>query len=164
MRATALPFSDPFAHSPPPPRPRAVDAGRPLPSGRLAVINARNLCICRLIYINRAQVTRSLGDLFLKRADFFRHVPDAMKPSALAAAAAAAVATGGMPAAEAAGFRPPYVSSEPEVVSRPLGGRDLFLVIASDGLWDELQVGKGVRWHKADDGCGHFPACEHFPA
>jgi protein phosphatase 1L len=33
----------------------------------------------------------------------------------------------------------PYVTSEPEVTEKDLEEQDLFLVIASDGLWDVMQ-------------------------
>lgn len=66
----------------------------------------------------RLQPTRSLGDFYLKQERFnapqlgARRIPDP--------------------------FSPPYVKWTPEVSTRPVVGGDLFLILATDGLWDEM--------------------------
>jgi pyruvate dehydrogenase phosphatase len=35
-------------------------------------------------------------------------------------------------------YTPPYITAEPEVVHHPIDKEDQFLVMASDGIWDEL--------------------------
>jgi pyruvate dehydrogenase phosphatase len=67
------------------------------------------------------QVTRAIGDLFLKDHWFSNALPDHVKPY-----------VGGTLKT------PPYVSVSPEVVDVQLTRKDKVLVIASDGLWDEL--------------------------
>lgn len=67
------------------------------------------------------QVTRAIGDLFLKDMWFSAALPDHVKPY-----------VGG------ALKTPPYVSVNPEVVQVDLTASDKVLIIASDGLWDEL--------------------------
>jgi len=65
------------------------------------------------------QVTRAIGDLFLKLAEFHAPLPKDMQTHGSV-------------------YEPPYVSWEAEVTSMELDEDDLFLVLASDGLWDEL--------------------------
>jgi len=67
------------------------------------------------------QVTRAVGDLFLKRLEFFNALPSTVRP-----------VVGPEP------FSPPYVSHQPDVVVRDIDKDDMYLVLASDGLWDEL--------------------------
>jgi pyruvate dehydrogenase phosphatase len=67
------------------------------------------------------QVTRAIGDLFLKDRWFSQALPEHVKPY-----------VGGHLKT------PPYVSVSPDVVQVNLTARDKMLVIASDGLWDEL--------------------------
>ena len=40
---------------------------------------------------------------------------------------------------------PPYLSAEPEIIHRRLTPKDKFLIIASDGLWDNLSPEKVVK-------------------
>jgi len=35
-------------------------------------------------------------------------------------------------------YTPPYITAEPEIVCHPIAKEDQFLVMASDGIWDEL--------------------------
>mmetsp|Transcript_64536 Transcript_64536/g.153929 ORF Transcript_64536/g.153929 Transcript_64536/m.153929 type:complete len:420 (+) Transcript_64536:90-1349(+) len=67
------------------------------------------------------QVSRAIGDLFLKDRTFHSALPDHVRPF-----------VGGELKT------PPYVSIRPDVIERKLEEKDLFLVLASDGLWDEL--------------------------
>ena len=67
------------------------------------------------------QVTRAIGDLFLKDLWFSAALPDHVKPY-----------VGG------ALKTPPYVSVNPDIVQVELTSSDKVLIIASDGLWDEL--------------------------
>lgn len=67
------------------------------------------------------QVSRAIGDLFLKSPEFHDALPAHVKPY-----------VGGELKT------PPYVSVTPEVVEHKLEEKDLFLVLATDGLWDEL--------------------------
>ena len=66
----------------------------------------------------RLQPTRSLGDFYLKQHRFnaatlgARRIPEP--------------------------FTPPYVKWAPEITMRPLESGDLFLILATDGLWDEM--------------------------
>jgi len=67
------------------------------------------------------QVTRAIGDLFLKDHWFSNSLPDHVKPY-----------VGGKLKT------PPYVSVTPQMVDISLTKYDKALVMASDGLWDEL--------------------------
>lgn len=77
----------------------------------------------------RLQLTRSIGDLYLKHAEFNappnshrskgRHIP--------------------LP------FTPPYVSHEPDIHHIHLDNSDKFLIIASDGVWDFLSDDEAVH-------------------
>ncbi len=40
---------------------------------------------------------------------------------------------------------PPYLTAKPEIIHHRLTSRDKFLIIASDGLWDELSPLQAVR-------------------
>lgn len=65
------------------------------------------------------QLTRCLGDFMLKRKDFIDAIPllHRYKRS----------------------FNPPYISCTPEVNAFEIGKNDSFIVMASDGVWDELE-------------------------
>lgn len=77
----------------------------------------------------RLQLTRALGDLYLKYPAFNappnchrsrgRHVPPP--------------------------YTPPYVGSEPDVFHIELTARDRFVILASDGLWDFLSDEEAVE-------------------
>jgi len=69
---------------------------------------------------NALQVTRSIGDLFLKSEEFYDALPSEQK------------------AFSKTRYIPPYVKWEPEVKTVEVEDEDLFFVMASDGLWDEL--------------------------
>ncbi|XP_076886618.1 putative protein phosphatase 2C 63 [Bidens hawaiensis] len=63
------------------------------------------------------QVSRSIGDFYLKKPEFHRdpwqyghHVP----------------------------LKKPVLSAEPSIISRKLKSQDMFLIFASDGLWEHL--------------------------
>ncbi len=62
---------------------------------------------------NRLQPTRALGDFELKHAEF---------------------------TAEEKEFRGPYITHLPEIMRFELQALDRFLLLASDGLWDELTM------------------------
>lgn len=65
------------------------------------------------------QVSRSIGDVYLKRPDFYRD-----------------------PIFQQFGnpvpLRRPVMTAEPSVIIRELESNDLFLIFASDGLWEQL--------------------------
>lgn len=65
------------------------------------------------------QVSRSIGDVYLKRPDFYRD-----------------------PIFQQFGnpvpLKRPVMTAEPSVVIRDLEPEDLFLIFASDGLWEQL--------------------------
>ncbi|KAL9224300.1 hypothetical protein vseg_000350 [Gypsophila vaccaria] len=60
------------------------------------------------------QVSRSIGDFYLKKSDISREFR--------------------MPIP----LRRPVISAEPSIIRRQLKPQDLFLIFASDGLWDQL--------------------------
>jgi pyruvate dehydrogenase phosphatase len=67
------------------------------------------------------KVTRSLGDLYLKDRQFnclpLPPIFQAKEP-----------------------FHPPYILNEPQVISRHLEENDRFILIASDGLWENVST------------------------
>ncbi|GLT47357.1 hypothetical protein SLA2020_210600 [Shorea laevis] len=65
------------------------------------------------------QVSRSIGDVYLKKPEFFG---DSIFQKF------------GNPVP----LRRPAMTAEPSIISRKLKPQDLFLIFASDGLWDEL--------------------------
>ncbi|OIW06877.1 hypothetical protein TanjilG_19526 [Lupinus angustifolius] len=65
------------------------------------------------------QVSRSIGDVYLKRPDFFRDP---------------AFRKYGNPIP----LKHPVMTAEPSIITRELGPEDLFLIFASDGLWEQL--------------------------
>lgn len=66
----------------------------------------------------RVQMTRSIGDLYLKHADFNN------------------TALGKTQIREP--YDPPYLSCTPEITSYSVDPADQFMVVATDGLWSEL--------------------------
>ncbi|EKX43744.1 hypothetical protein GUITHDRAFT_110199 [Guillardia theta CCMP2712] len=67
------------------------------------------------------QVSRAIGDLFLKDYEFNKALPDHVRPY-----------VGGELKS------PPYVSVSPDFFEIPITKKEKMLVLASDGLWDEL--------------------------
>ena len=63
------------------------------------------------------QPTRCLGDFILKSKEFIRSIPLLKR---------------------FASFNSPYITSEPEVTVFEIQEEDDFIVMASDGVWDEL--------------------------
>lgn len=65
------------------------------------------------------QVSRSIGDVYLKRPDFYRD-----------------------PVFQQFGnpvpLKRPVMTAEPSILIRELEPEDLFLIFASDGLWEQL--------------------------
>lgn len=100
----------------------------PLEALRLSIAhpNESDLIVCKsehACYVKgRLQLTRSLGDAYLKNREFNgppnshrswgRHIPNP--------------------------YTPPYVSPIPEITRVRLDVGDEFLILATDGLWDEL--------------------------
>jgi pyruvate dehydrogenase phosphatase len=84
------------------------------------------------------QPTRSLGDLFLKYPEFNGSRPPYAEHSYIRSDKQRARRV-------RAPYDPPYVDPVPEVVvhSRD-SARDKFLILASDGLWDEMEPGEAV--------------------
>lgn len=72
------------------------------------------------------QITRSIGDVYLKKAEFNREPLFAKfrlrEP-----------------------FRRPILSSEPSISVHPLQPHDQFLIFASDGLWEHLSNQEAVN-------------------
>lgn len=65
------------------------------------------------------QLTRCLGDFMLKSKAFIESVPLLHRFER--------------------SFNPPYITSTPEVNAFEIGKSDRFIVMASDGVWDELE-------------------------
>jgi serine/threonine protein phosphatase PrpC len=65
------------------------------------------------------QVSRSIGDVYLKRPDFYRDpiFRQFVNPIPL---------------------KRPVMTAEPSVIIREIESDDLFLIFASDGLWEQL--------------------------
>lgn len=63
------------------------------------------------------QPTRCIGDFILKSKEFIKSIPLLKRFSS---------------------FNPPYITSEPEITAFNIGAEDEFIVMASDGIWDEL--------------------------
>ncbi|XP_065025590.1 probable protein phosphatase 2C 60 isoform X2 [Musa acuminata AAA Group] len=71
------------------------------------------------------QISRSIGDVYLKRTEFNReplHVKFRLREP----------------------FKKPILSSEPSITVQPLQPQDQFLIFASDGLWEHLSNQKAV--------------------
>jgi len=99
---------------------------------RLSHPGEENIIVCkspRACYVKgRLQLTRALGDLYLKYPEFNappgqhrswgRHIPPP--------------------------YTPPYVNPVPEVTQVRLQPEDCFLVLATDGLWDEMSDEEAV--------------------
>jgi pyruvate dehydrogenase phosphatase len=77
----------------------------------------------------RLQPTRSLGDLYLKQAEF-----------------------NGIPGDRSRGryipspYSPPYILAEPEILVHERSERDRFLILATDGLWDTMSNEEAVAF------------------
>lgn len=65
------------------------------------------------------QVSRSIGDVYLKKPDFYRDpiFQQFANPIPL---------------------KRPVITAEPSIIIRELESEDLFLIFASDGLWEQL--------------------------
>jgi len=72
------------------------------------------------------QVSRSIGDVYLKKPDFYRD-----------------------PAFQQFGnpvpLKRPVMTAEPSIIIRELESEDLFLIFASDGLWEQLSDEAAVQ-------------------
>ncbi|CAL9760821.1 unnamed protein product [Musa acuminata subsp. burmannicoides] len=71
------------------------------------------------------QISRSIGDVYLKRTEFNReplHVKFRLREP----------------------FKKPILSSEPSITVQPLQPQDQFLIFASDGLWEHLSNQEAV--------------------
>ena len=65
------------------------------------------------------QLTRCLGDFMLKSKQFIEDIPLLHRYQK--------------------SFHPPYITSTPEIYAMEMTPRDKFIVMASDGVWDELE-------------------------
>jgi serine/threonine protein phosphatase PrpC len=65
------------------------------------------------------QVSRSIGDVYLKRPDFYRDPIFRQFANPIP-------------------LKRPVMTAEPSVIIRELESDDLFLIFASDGLWEQL--------------------------
>ena len=63
------------------------------------------------------QPTRCLGDFILKSKEFINSIPLLKRFSS---------------------FNPPYITCDPEIIAFDITDADDFIVMASDGIWDEL--------------------------
>ncbi|CAA6654837.1 unnamed protein product [Spirodela intermedia] len=72
------------------------------------------------------QVSRSIGDAYLKKAEFNREplLPKFRLPKT---------------------FNKPILSAEPSIVTHQLSPQDQFLILASDGLWEQLTNQEAVE-------------------
>lgn len=64
------------------------------------------------------QPTRCIGDFILKKKEFIEAIPLLQRYAA---------------------FNPPYITCTPEVTAFDIREEDEFVVMASDGIWDELE-------------------------
>ena len=88
--------------------------------------NEKDIVICKsphACYVKgRLQLTRALGDVYLKYPEFNQPVLPHRSSGRF------------IPPP----FTPPYVGSTPDVFHIDLSSKDKFLILASDGLWDYL--------------------------
>ena len=82
------------------------------------------------------QPSRGLGDAYLKYSEFRGPTPSALRPYVRSDPARSRRVR--------APFAPPYILTEPEVKSMVVGERDDWLILASDGLWDEITPQEAV--------------------
>ena len=96
------------------------------------------------------QPTRSLGDLYLKYSEFR---PGMDKNSALVPYTHK---DPGRSRRVRSPFSPPYVLSRPEIQHVTLTAQDDYLILASDGLWDEMTPQEAVhhlyQWKRSREG------------
>lgn len=94
---------------------------------------------CMIVLV---QVSRTIGDAYLKRAEFNREPLQAkfclQEP-----------------------FKKPILSSEPSISAQPLQREDQFLIFASDGLWEHLsnQEAVDIVQHHPRSVCCAFFTC-----
>lgn len=78
------------------------------------------------VFVLSLQVSRSIGDVYLKKPEFHRdpifqqygnYVP----------------------------MKRPLMSAEPSIVTRKLRPQDMFIIFASDGLWEQLSDDEAVQ-------------------
>ena len=101
-------------------------AGRPIGfPGQIGGLRAINI-----------QPSRGLGDAYLKYSEFRGPTPSALRPYVRSDPARSRRVR--------APFAPPYILTEPEVKSMVVGERDDWLILASDGLWDEITPQEAV--------------------
>ncbi|RRT51951.1 hypothetical protein B296_00042563 [Ensete ventricosum] len=88
------------------------------------------------------QISRSIGDVYLKRTEFNReplHVKFRLREP----------------------FKKPILSSEPSITVQPLQPQDQFLIFASDGLWEHLnnQEAVDIVQNNPPNVSSIFPGC-----
>lgn len=72
------------------------------------------------------QVSRSIGDVYLKKPDFYRDL-------------------GFQQFGNPIPLKRPVMTAEPSIIIRELESQDLFLIFASDGLWEQLSDEAAVQ-------------------
>lgn len=72
------------------------------------------------------QVSRSIGDVYLKKPDFYRDPVFQQFGNPIP-------------------LKRPAMTAEPSIIIRELESEDLFLIFASDGLWEQLSDEAAVR-------------------
>lgn len=82
------------------------------------LIEVTNL-FCIILLLLKVQVSRSIGDVYLKKPEFNR---DPIFQQF------------GTPVP----LKRPVMTAEPSILTRELKPQDLFLIFASDGLWEQL--------------------------
>jgi len=92
----------------------------------------------------RLQPTRGIGDLYLKHADFNT----------------AALGKTQLKPPRCRVYDPPYVTAFPTISQHRIGEQDAFMVMASDGLWGEVEDSEAVRIAAGAISRGDDPARE----
>jgi serine/threonine protein phosphatase PrpC len=83
------------------------------------------------------QPSRGLGDAYLKYSEFRGPAPSALRPYVRSDPARSRRVR--------APFAPPYILTEPEIEIVTIGESDDWLILASDGLWDEMSPQEAVN-------------------
>ena len=82
------------------------------------------------------QPSRGLGDAYLKYSEFRGPAPTALRPYVRSDPARSRRVR--------APFAPPYILTDPEIQSVKICDEDEWLILASDGLWDEMSPQEAV--------------------
>ncbi|KAL2324256.1 hypothetical protein Fmac_023314 [Flemingia macrophylla] len=86
----------------------------------LDALTSCDFLLC-LSYVFASLVSRSIGDVYLKKPDFFQQFGNPIP------------------------LKRPVMTAEPSIIIRELESEDLFLIFASDGLWEQLSDEAAVQ-------------------